>query len=162
MSPSTGPIRVMAAGVFDLLHTGHLHYLQQARALGDELVVVVARDASVQRRKRPPITPEEMRLELVQALKPVDRAILGHTEDHFKTVEELQPQIIALGHDDYHKAAEVEQECRRRGLDLEVRRVSKYDHELAGTRRIVARILEHLDSYRAYVERSREEEAEDA
>lgn len=145
------PVRVMAAGVFDLLHTGHLHYLEQARAMGDELVVVVARDAGVQARKRPPITPESMRVDLVRALKPVDKAVLGHQSDHYKTVEQLEPDIIALGHDDYHKTEAILEECHRRGLEVKVRRVSKYDGELAGTRRIVARILEHLDAYREYV-----------
>lgn len=144
-----GPVRVMAAGVFDLLHTGHLHYLEQARSYGDELVVVVARDASVARRKHDPITPEEMRLELVRALKPVDRAILGHKEDHFKTVEELVPDIIALGHDDYHDEDEVQAECARRGLQIQVVRVSKHEDDLAGTRRIVRRILEEPE-YREY------------
>lgn len=150
MSPSDdGPVRVMAAGVFDLLHTGHLHYLEQARSYGDELVVVVARDASVARRKHDPITPEEMRLELVRALKPVDQAVLGHKEDHFKTVEELEPAIIALGHDDYHDEADVAEECRRRGMEIEVVRVSKHEQDLAGTRRIVRRVLEE-PAYRAY------------
>ncbi len=150
MSPADdGHVRVMAAGVFDLLHTGHLHYLEQARSYGDELVVVVARDASVARRKHDPITPEEMRLELVRALKPVDHAVLGHREDHFKTVEELEPDIIALGHDDYHDEAEVEAECARRGLEVEVVRVTKHEDDLAGTRRIVRRVLEE-PAYKDY------------
>ncbi|MDX1611992.1 MAG: adenylyltransferase/cytidyltransferase family protein [Candidatus Thermoplasmatota archaeon] len=151
MSQERPRVRVMAAGVFDLLHTGHLHYLQQAKAMGDELIVVVARDASVRSRKHPPITPEEMRLALVDALKPVDRAILGHEDDHFKTVEELEPDIIALGYDDYHKAEAVADECRRRGLEVEVRRASEYQDDLAGTRRIVRKVLTE-DAYRTYLE----------
>lgn len=150
----TGPIRVMAAGVFDLLHTGHLHYLREARGLGDELIVVVARDSSVRKRKHPPITPEAMRLELVDALKPVDEAILGDEEDHYATVERVEPDIIALGYDDYHKADEVEAECRRRGLEVTVERVSQREHDLAGTRRILKRILDsgRYEEYAASVE----------
>lgn len=143
--------RVMAAGVFDLVHTGHLHYLKAAKELGDELVVVVARDASVRKRKHVPITPEDMRLELVAALKPVDWAVLGHEEDHYLTVEELKPDIIALGYDDYHRADEVAAECKRRGLSLEVVRVGKHEHDLAGTRRILRRIFDS-GRYKAFLE----------
>ncbi|MEE9489142.1 MAG: adenylyltransferase/cytidyltransferase family protein, partial [Thermoplasmata archaeon] len=51
-------VRVMASGVFDLLHTGHLHYLEEAKKLGDELIVVVARDSTVRKEKHEPITTE--------------------------------------------------------------------------------------------------------
>lgn len=141
--------RVMAAGVFDLLHTGHLHYLRQAASYGDELVVVIARDASVRERKRPPITPEEGRVALVGALKPVDRAVLGDEEDQFSTVERIEPDVIALGFDDYHSTAEVADECADRGLDVDVVRVDEHDEELAGTRDIVRRILSD-PAYREY------------
>lgn len=141
--------RVMAAGVFDLLHTGHLHYLREAASLGDELIVVVARDVSVRERKRPPITPEEMRLELVGALKPVDEAVLGDEEDQFRTVERVQPDVIALGFDDYHSTESVSEECASRGLDVDVERVSEHDDELTGTRDIVRRILSD-PAYREY------------
>ena len=91
--------RVMASGVFDIVHSGHLHYLQEARRLGDELVVVVATDATVRRRKHEPIIPEKMRLELVSALKPVDAAVLGGEGDMFAVVENVRPDIIAIGYD---------------------------------------------------------------
>lgn len=143
--------RVMAAGVFDLLHTGHLHYLRQARALGEELYVVVARDVSVRERKRPPITPETMRLELVGALDPVTEAVLGDEEDHFLTVERVKPDVIALGYDDYHSVEDVREECKRRGLDVRVERVEEHADDLAGTRRIVRRILSD-PAYREYAQ----------
>jgi len=139
----------MAVGVFDLLHTGHLHYFRQAADHGDELVVVVACDASVQERKHPPILPEQMRLELVDALAVVDRAVLGDEEDHFATVERVDPDVIALGFDDYHDTEDVESECSERGLDVDVVRASEHDDDLAGTRRIVRRILTE-DAYREY------------
>ena len=134
--------RVMAVGVFDILHVGHLHYLSQARALGDELVVVVATDASVRRRKRAPILPQELRARLVGALRMVDRTVVGHEGDQYKTVEEVRPDVIALGHDDGHSEAAVEAECRRRGLEVRVMRIDPLEHDLAGTRRIISRILE--------------------
>src|ERR671937_2406781 len=101
MEKKTGVRRVMAAGVFDLLHLGHVHYLTEAKKLGDELVVVVATDVMVARRKHQPIIPQEQRLALVAALKPVDIALLGSPQDQYQTVAAVRPDIIALGYDDY-------------------------------------------------------------
>ena len=70
-------IRVLATGVFDILHPGHVHFLTEAKKLGDELVVVVARDSVAQKMKRLPFIPENIRVAMVGSLKPVDRAILG-------------------------------------------------------------------------------------
>ena len=139
--------RVMAAGVFDLLHLGHIHYLTEARKLGDELVVVVATDVMVARRKHQPIIPQEQRLALVAALKPVDVAILGSPVDQYQTVAAVRPDVIALGYDDYHKAEEIREELKKRGMGaIEVARCPKFDeHDLNGTRKIVKRIIELYD-----------------
>ncbi|MDE1820815.1 MAG: FAD synthase [Euryarchaeota archaeon] len=135
-------VRVMATGVFDLLHPGHLYFLTQSRKLGDELVVVVARDRTASRLKRQPILPEEMRREMVEALKPVDRALLGSLTDIYHTVEEVKPDIIALGYDQHFDEAEVERECARRGLKVRVVRLGELPHDLLGTRQIMDRILD--------------------
>jgi FAD synthetase len=134
--------RVMAVGVFDILHLGHLHYLQEARKLGDELVVVVATDEMVRRRKHQPIIGEEMRLEMVRGLKPVDDAVLGDPHDQLKSVERLRPDVIALGYDDYHKVDELKQRMAERGLQPEVVRITKFDHDLDGTRKIIRKIFD--------------------
>ena len=118
--------RVMASGVFDILHTGHVHYLSEAKKLGDELVVVVATDATARRRKHDPITPEMMRLELVDRLKTVDRAVLGSEGDLFKVVEEIRPVIFAIGYDQTFDEKTLENELRKRGLDVKVVRMSRY------------------------------------
>ncbi|HQE97919.1 MAG TPA: adenylyltransferase/cytidyltransferase family protein, partial [Methanothrix sp.] len=81
---------VVATGTFDLLHPGHVFYLERSRALGDELVVIVARDVNV-RHKPKPILPEEQRRRMIAALKVVDRAILGEEKDIFQTIEQLRP-----------------------------------------------------------------------
>ena len=96
--------KVLAAGVFDLLHYGHLRYLEEAKRLGGdgaELIVVVARDSTVLKRKgRLPVMKEEHRRALVEALKPVDKAILGGVDlDTAKVIREVKPDIIALGYD---------------------------------------------------------------
>jgi len=135
-------VRVMATGVFDLLHPGHLYFLSEARKLGDELVVVVARDQTARRLKREPYVPEHVRREMVEALKPVDRAILGSTTDIYETVVHEKPQVIALGYDQVWNDKEVERECARRGVPVKVVRIGPLPHNELATRRIVDRILE--------------------
>jgi FAD synthetase len=134
--------RVMATGVFDILHSGHLHYLEEAKSLGDELFVVVATDATVRKRKHEPITPEKMRVELVQALKPVDKAMLGTEGDMLETVRKIDPDIIALGYDqafDEHKLGE---ELKKRGFKARVVRLSKHEDDLNGTRKIIQKVVD--------------------
>ncbi|HET6398401.1 MAG TPA: adenylyltransferase/cytidyltransferase family protein [Candidatus Thermoplasmatota archaeon] len=130
----------MTTGVFDLLHPGHLHMLEEAKRLGDELVVVLARDESAAREKHQPILPEEQRRRMVAALKPVDLAVLGHLGDYYRIVEELRPDIIALGFDQKYETARVEEECRRRGVPARVVRLPHFEGDLDGTRKIVERI----------------------
>ncbi|MDD1770502.1 MAG: FAD synthase [Methanomassiliicoccales archaeon] len=134
--------RVMATGVFDILHTGHLHYLNEAKKLGDELVVVVATDATVRKRKHEPITPEGMRVELVGALKPVDKAVLGREGDMYEVVAQLKPDVIALGYDQRFDEGNLEKELKARGLKVKVVRLGKYEDDLNGTRKIIQKVID--------------------
>lgn len=138
-------VRVMATGVFDLLHPGHLHFLTEARQLGDELVVVVARDQTARRLKHAPYVPEHIRREMVEALKPVDRAVLGSVGDIYQTVVDLKPDIIALGYNQVWDEHEVERECARRGVPVRVVRVGRLPHDELATRKLVDRILKRGD-----------------
>ncbi len=133
-------VRVMATGVFDLLHPGHLHFLTEAKKLGDELVVVVARDQTARRLKHEPYVPELLRREMVEALKPVDRAILGSTTDIYQTVVDVRPDIIALGYNQVWNEREVEAECARRGVPVKVVRVGRLSHDELATRKLIERI----------------------
>ena len=95
---------VLATGAFDVLHFGHLKALEDAKKAGGRharLTVIVARDKTVMRRKgKTPIVPEDQRRTLVQALKPVDRAILGFEELNIGAViRRLKPDVIAIGYD---------------------------------------------------------------
>jgi len=137
----------MATGVFDLLHLGHVYYLAEAKSLGDELIVVVATDETVRKHKHDPITPQEMRRELVESLKPVDRAVVGHTTDPLAIVEELQPDIIALGYDQPFQ--NLASQLKKRGIEATIIRCSKYSgHDLNGTRKIIGKIYKTKDFYR--------------
>jgi FAD synthetase len=135
-------VRVIASGVFDLLHPGHLYYLKEAKKLGDELVVVVATDNTVRKRKHEPITPQEMRLEMVEALKPVDKAVLGHEDDMFRTVEEIKPDIIALGYDQDFDEGKLKEELKKRGMDTDVVRVGPLSADLNATRKLIQKIID--------------------
>jgi FAD synthetase len=131
-------IRVLATGVFDILHPGHVHFLTEARKLGDELVVVVARDSVAQRMKRLPFIPENIRLAMVASLKPVDRAILGVEGNIYDILTIVKPDIVALGYDQDFNAEEIVREGKKRGLDLKVVRISQYsESEFNGTRKII-------------------------
>ncbi len=136
-------VKVMATGTFDLLHMGHIYYLKEAKKLGDRLVVVVARDSTVRKLKHEPITPEEMRLDLIKELKIVDEAVLGHKDDMYATVKEIKPDIIALGYDQVHDEKKIEQELKSRKMVARVVRLPKYSdmEDLDGTRRIIGKII---------------------
>jgi FAD synthetase len=135
----------MATGVFDLLHPGHVYFLNEAKRLGDELVVVVARDGTARRFKHEPITSEATRVQLVAALKPVDRAILGHEGGSiYDILEEIKPDIVVLGFDQIHDEDKILEECRKRGLHARVVRLPKFEGDLDGTRKIVRKVAEWL------------------
>jgi len=96
-----GRRRVLCCGTFDLLHPGHESYLAQAAGLGEELIVVVARDENVKRLKgRRPSQGENVRRAAVEKLEVVTEARLGNSGEHFlRVVDEIDPDVIALGYD---------------------------------------------------------------
>ena len=134
--------RVMATGVFDILHPGHLHFLMEAKSLGDELVVVVATDTTVRKNKHEPITPEKMRVEMIGALKPVDMALLGREGDMFEIVLQVKPDIIALGYDQQFDEKDLERRLAEKGLKVKVVRLHKFEDDLNGTRKIIQKIMD--------------------
>lgn len=134
--------RVVATGTFDLLHPGHLYYLEQSKKLGDELFVIVARDTNV-RHKPAPIIPEEQRRRMVAALRCVDHAILGDKTDMFRPIDEIRPSIITIGFNQHFDEANLRQQLTARGLFSEIVRIGKYgDDELCSSRLVVQRIVE--------------------
>ena len=133
----------MATGTFDLLHMGHIYYLKEAKKLGDKLVTVVARDSTVRKLKHEPVTSEGMRIGIIKELKMVDEAVLGHEDDMYATVEDLKPDIIALGYDQIHDEKKIERELKKRNINAKVARLPKYSgmEDLSGTRRIIGKII---------------------
>ncbi|MEO2199634.1 MAG: adenylyltransferase/cytidyltransferase family protein, partial [Nitrosopumilus sp.] len=112
---------VLAGGVFDIIHPGHISTLNAAKALGDVLVVVVATDnTAVKMKKRRPIHSQEQRQELVNSLSVVDLCLIGQENDIFKTVNLVKPQIIALGYDQVHQEQFITEGCKKIKLDAKV------------------------------------------
>ena len=139
-------VRVMASGVFDILHTGHISYLEQAKALGDELYVVVASDNTVRKNKHEPITPERMRVRIVSALKPVDVAMIGNDSgDMFAILDEVRPDVIVLGFDQKFDENTLSEELKKRGFDIAVKRADQSGEDLEATRDIIKKIRERID-----------------
>ncbi|MCQ1535916.1 FAD synthase [Methanosarcina sp. KYL-1] len=133
--------RILATGTFDLLHPGHVYFLTKARALGDELYVIVARDSNVTHKPKP-IVPEEQRLEMVSALGMVDKALLGSKNDMFEPLKEMKPDIIALGYDQRFDAELLENELRKRGLTAKVVRIQfSKECPLCSTGAIIKEVL---------------------
>ena len=90
----------MVFGTFDVLHLGHLNFFKQARKLGGELIVVVARDANVLKIKgRSPYFSENERVALLRGLHIVDKVVLGNSSDLFSAIKKFKPNVIALGYD---------------------------------------------------------------
>ena len=115
---------VLAGGVFDIIHPGHISTLNAAKALGDVLVVVVATDnTAVKMKKRRPLHSQEQRKELVNSLKVVDLCLIGQENDIFKTVNLVKPQIIALGYDQVHQEQFITEGCKKIKLDAKVARL---------------------------------------
>ena len=125
---------VLAGGVFDIIHPGHIHTLNAAKALGDILVVVIATDKTARKmKKRPPLHSQESRRELVSCLTMVDMAIVGHEEDIFETVKEVKPNIIVLGYDQIHQNKFIGDGCKRINLDVEIVRLQSPVPELSSS-----------------------------
>ena len=115
---------VLAGGVFDIIHPGHIHTLNAAKDLGDLLVVAIATDKTAEKmKKRLPLHSQEQRKMLVDALSVVDLSIVGHEGDIFKTVDIIRPQIIALGYDQIHQEKFITEGCRKINLDVTVARL---------------------------------------
>jgi FAD synthetase len=117
---------VLVGGVFDLIHPGHIHTLKAAKAEGDVLVVVVARQSTAQKIKkyRKIYHDEKLRKDLVTSLNFVDLAVIGKEGTLYDTVEYVKPNVIALGYDQAHSEKDIAENCKKRNLNVQVIRLS--------------------------------------
>jgi len=140
---------VLASGIFDLLHLGHVKFLEDAKQAGGEnakLVVIVARDRTVEKTKgRKPIMPEDQRLVLVKSLRVVDEALLGYEHlDIGEFIEKVKPNVIALGYDQDEIEKRVSQYVKEHNLDVQIVRVGKFEaDELGSSSQIREKVVEN-------------------
>jgi cytidyltransferase-like protein len=115
---------VLAGGVFDIIHPGHIHTLKAAKDLGNVLVVIIATDKTAQKMKnRIPLHNMELRRDLVRSLSVVDYAVVGYEGDIFKSVEIIKPNIIALGYDQVHQEKFIVDGCKKIGINVAIARL---------------------------------------
>ncbi len=120
-------VKVLVFGSFDLLHEGHKHFFNEAKKLGDSLHVVVARDSSIKSFKgHQPKFNENERVEHVKKLGIVDDVRLGYEGDKWKVIEEIKPDIIALGYDQDSYTKGLEKGMLDRKLKVKIVRLESY------------------------------------
>ena len=141
---------VLASGVFDLLHLGHVKFLEEAKKAGGkhaELLVIIARDSTVEKNKgRKPIMPENQRRALVESLKVVDEAVLGFEEfDIGDVIERIKPDVIALGYDQADMEKRVQEYVDKHKLNVKVVRIGKFEEDaLDSSSKIRQKIIENF------------------
>jgi FAD synthetase len=139
---------VLASGTFDLLHFGHVKYLEEAKKAGGknaELIVIVARDSTVEKRKgKKTVMPEDQRRSLVESLKVVDEAILGFEDFSIdKVIEKINPDVIAVGHDQEGIEREVRKAVAEKKLNVQVAKIGRFGKkELNSSSKIMRKIVE--------------------
>ena len=156
MANKTGKIKqprkiVLTSGTFDLLHLGHVRYLEEAKKAGGEnakLIVIVARDGTVEKRKgERPIMPENQRRALVESLKVVDEALLGYEDfDIASVLEKIKPNIVAVGHDQRGIEEAVYKAVAAKKLSVKVVRIGKFTvDDLDSSSKIKRKIVEAFE-----------------
>ena len=139
---------VLAAGVFDLLHYGHIRYLEESKKAGGpdaKLIVIVARDETVRKLKgHDPILPEDQRRAVIEALKVVDEALLGYEEmDLVRVIQQIQPDIVVMGHDQQSIKSQVEKVNQVLNANIEVYQMKQFgEDDLNSSSKIKRRIVE--------------------
>jgi FAD synthetase len=141
---------VLASGVFDLLHFGHVWFLEEARRAGGDnakLIAIIATDKTVEKSKgRKPIMSEDQRCALVKSLRVVDEAVLGYDNmDIGEVIEKIKPDVIALGYDQAEMENEVKTHVSKNRLSVEIVRIDKFaENALDSSSKIKQKIIDKL------------------
>ena len=142
--------KIVVTGSFDIIHPGHIHFFNEAKKINPnaELIVVIARDSSIREFKdRDPILPEEHRLQVLRSMKIVDKAILGNEgKDKIKIIEEIDPDLIVLGYDQWISEEKLVSELKKRNLKTKVIRLKKYGNSLASSTEIRKKIVSEFSN----------------
>jgi cytidyltransferase-like protein len=114
---------VLTGGVFDIIHPGHIHTLNAAKGLGNILVVVVASNSTATKKSDNIIHSQIQRQTLVESLQIVDVCVIGHQNNIFKTVQDIIPDIVALGYDQGHHEKYIADGCKKINPRIQVARL---------------------------------------
>jgi FAD synthetase len=141
---------VLASGVFDLLHLGHVRFLEDAKRAGGKnakLIVIIARDSTIEKTKgRKPIMSEDQRCVLVESLRVVDEAVLGYEGLEIgEVIEKIKPDFIALGYDQTEMEKEVKEYIETHKMPVTIVRIGKYgENALDSSSKIKQKIIDKL------------------
>lgn len=139
---------MLASGVFDLLHLGHIKFLEAAKKEGGKnakLIVIVARDKTVEKTKgRKPIIPENQRCKLINSLKVVDKALLGYKNlDIAEIINLTNPDVIVLGYDQEALEKKVLEYINKNECKIKIAKIEKFGKEaLDSSSKILKKIIE--------------------
>jgi FAD synthetase len=139
--------KVLATGVFDLIHPGHILFLEKAKEIGgknSKLIVVIARDSNVLKFKGvKPIFNEKIRKRIVSSLKPVDIAILGFKKFSIeKIIKKIKPDIIVFGYDQIKIMKEFEKICKEKNWNIKIVRLKKFKSgQINSSSQIIKKII---------------------
>ncbi|MGC8582296.1 MAG: DUF357 domain-containing protein [Thermoproteus sp.] len=134
--------KVLIAGTFELLHPGHISYMEQAWRLG-RVVAVVSRDTNAAKIKGRSISvPAENRARVVSSIYYVHKARIGYEDDMLRVVEEERPDVVLLGANQPFDERSLAEKFRRRGIEAQILRAEPYECDLCSTTKIINKILE--------------------
>ncbi len=139
--------RVLTSGVFDLIHPGHIIFLEKAKEIGgknSKLIVVIARDSTVLKFKgSKPIFNEKIRKRIVSSLKPVDIAILGFKDFSIeKIIKKIKPNIVVFGYDQIKLMKEFKKICKEKNWNIKIVKLRKFKSgQINSSSQIVEKII---------------------
>src|SRR5664279_1820314 len=139
---------VLASGVFDLLHLGHVRFLEEAKRTGGKnakLITIIAKDSTVEKAKgRKPIMSEDQRCALVKSLRVVDEAVLGYENmDIGEVIGKIKPDVIALGYDQAEMEREVKKYVAKHKLPVQIVKTGKFaENALDSSSKIKQKIID--------------------
>lgn len=132
---------MLVFGSFDVIHKGHIHFLEEAKSLGNRLVIVIARDTTIAEVKgKKPHHSEQERKKHLQKLACVYSVIIGNSSDKYKVIEKIKPDIICLGYDQVIFTDRLEQELNKRGIaNIDIVRLNEFKPHIYKSSKIKAK-----------------------
>ncbi len=135
--------KIIVAGSFDVLHPGHVKFLEWVkRKFKGKLIIVLARNESIEKMKRrKPVFSERERKILLEAIRYVDKVIIGDKKDFLKPLLKEKPDVIVLGYDQWVDEKDLEKKLRESGLCVKIVRAPAFNEKRWKSKKIIERIV---------------------